>query len=352
MPRPFDVPDVDPRIKDGAYYMVAEITFEVAVGRDRHVWRALVELETNSILYLRPLSAYVNGYVYEEDPITKTGTTTPTSASNNATLNPHRDDVVLENLDAPVWRHAVPVRHLRRGDPSRGPEHRATDGTDGHRFRLRRAHEQLRLGQRLLPRRPDLPHDAGPRLQRRRPTCRIPCSPIPVDIRCFDVINAHCVGDGMGGIGHAGYGAHGHHRSPANPLGRACDPRVHLHEVLGHGILYEAVDSPNMGFTHSAGDSLSLIYFDPDSQLQGRRRHAAGQARRPAFHLCALAPVPQPALRPERGRRLGVERVPRRRRTTGPRRSSRPRCSTSTARSAAITRTSDGGSLPRAWRCT
>ena len=80
--------------------MVAEITFEAAVGPDRHVWRALVELETNSILYLRPLSAYVNGYVYEEDPITKTGTPTPTSASNNATLNPHRDDVLLQNVHA------------------------------------------------------------------------------------------------------------------------------------------------------------------------------------------------------------------------------------------------------------
>ena len=57
--------------------MVGEITFEVIRGRDRHMWRALVELETNSVLYLRPLSANVNGYVYEEDPITKTGTTTP-----------------------------------------------------------------------------------------------------------------------------------------------------------------------------------------------------------------------------------------------------------------------------------
>jgi zinc metalloprotease ZmpB len=92
--------------------------------------------------------------------------------------------------------------------------------------------------------------------------------PVPVDIRCFNNINAHCVGDGMGGIGHTGYGLMDT-TDTTNPLGRACDPRVHLHEVLGHGILYEAVDSPNMGFVHSAGDSLSLIYFDPDSQCRG-----------------------------------------------------------------------------------
>ena len=44
--------------------------------------------------------------------------------------------------------------------------------------------------------------------------------PIPVDIRCFDNINAHCVGDGMGGIGHAGYGLMDT-TDLANPLGRA-----------------------------------------------------------------------------------------------------------------------------------
>ena len=71
----------------------------------------------------------------------------------------------------------------------------------------------------------------------------------------------------MGGIGHAGYGvmeANVPLNDTSDRLGRVTDPRVHLHEVLGHGILYEAVDSPNMGFTHSAGDSLSLIYFDPE----------------------------------------------------------------------------------------
>ena len=58
--------------------------------------------------------------------------------------------------------------------------------------------------------------------------------PIPVDIRCFDIVNAHCVGDGMGGIGHAGYGVMDT-RIAGDPLGRACDPRVHLHEVLVTG---------------------------------------------------------------------------------------------------------------------
>ena len=41
----------------------------------------------------------------------------------------------------------------------------------------------------------------------------------------------------------------------ANPIGLACDYRVALHELGGHGILYNHVNGPNFGFAHSAGDS-------------------------------------------------------------------------------------------------
>jgi hypothetical protein len=267
VPRPFDVPDVDPRIKDGAYYMVAEITFEVSVGLDRHVWRALVELETNSILYLRPMSAYVNGYVFEEDPITKTGDTSLTSASNNATLNPYRDDVILQNLDAPTGGVQSLSGSFAEVTQVEGPDIVPPTEPAGTNF-----YYDVRTNNfasvsgyfhvdRIFRTMQDLGFDVGTYMSNT-------VFPIPVDIRCFDVINAHCVGDGMGGIGHTGYGLMDT-TDTNNPLGRACDPRVHLHEVLGHGILYEAVDSPNMGFVHSAGDSLAFIYFDPDSQCKG-----------------------------------------------------------------------------------
>jgi len=267
VPRPFELPDVDPRIKDGAYYMVAEITFEVTVGRDRPVWRALVELETDSVLYLRPLSASVNGYVYEEDPITKTGTTAPTSASTNATLNPLHDDVSLQNLDAPVGGQQSLSGSFAEVTDVEGPvipPPTEPSGTDFY-YDVRTNDFASVSGyfhvDRIFRTMQDLGFDVGTYMSNT-------VFPIPVDIRCFDVVNAHCVGDGMGGIGHAGYGIMDT-TIAGDPLGRACDPRVHLHEVLGHGILYEAVGGPNMGFTHSAGDSLSLIYFDPDSQCKG-----------------------------------------------------------------------------------
>lgn len=267
VPRPFDVPRVDRRIKDGACYMVAEITFGVSVGHDRNVWRALVEIETNSILYLRPMSANVNGYVYEDDPITKSGSTAPNSTSNNATLNPYRDDVTLQNLEAPAGGMQSLSGSFAEVTQVEGPDIPPPTEPVGTNFYYNvRTNDFASVSgyfhvDRIFRTMQDLGFDVATYMSNT-------VFPIPVDIRCFDDINAHCVGDGMGGIGHAGYGLMDT-TDTTNPLGRACDPRVHLHEVLGHGILYEAVDSPNMGFTHSAGDSLSLIYFDPDSHCKG-----------------------------------------------------------------------------------
>src|SRR5262249_32048918 len=191
----------------------------------------------------------------------------PTSASNNATLKPYRDDVTLQNLDPPSGGMQSLSGAFAEVTQVEGPNIAPPTEPTGTNF-----YYDVRTNNfasvsgyfhvdRIFRTMQDLGFDIGTYMSNT-------VFPIPVDIRCFDVINAHCVGDGMGGIGHAGYGLMDT-TDTTNPLGRACDPRVHLHEVLGHGILYEAVDSPNMGFTHSAGDSLSLIYFDPDSQCKG-----------------------------------------------------------------------------------
>ena len=272
---PFQVPPVDSKIEEGTYYLVAEITFNVSIGNDHHVWRILVDVETNSILLLEPMTAHVNGLVYEEDPITKTGNTALNSASNNATLNPQRDDVLLQNLDAPVggtqslsgtFAEVTQVEGPNVVPPTRPAGNDFDYNTRTNNFASVSGYFHV---DRIFRTMQDLGFNINTYMANT-------VFPVPVDIRCFDNINAHCVGDGMGGIGHTGYGLMDT-TDVANPLGRACDPRVHLHEVLGHGILYEAVDSANMGFTHSAGDTLSLIYFDPDSQCKGVDGTAVGK---------------------------------------------------------------------------
>ncbi|WP_050602182.1 hypothetical protein [Ruegeria sp. 6PALISEP08] len=270
MPQPFDLPAVPDRIKDGSDYMVAEVNFELTVGADKRVWRMLVELESNAVLYLRSLSGCVDGLVFEDDPITKTGNTALNSASNNATLNPQRDDVTLQNLDPPsggtqsligTYAEVTQVAGLDPGEPTE------TTGTDfdydarTHDFASVSGYFHV---DRIFRTMEDLGFTViGDYMANTS-------FPIPVDIRYWsnNTINALCNGNGSGGIGSVGYGLMDT-TDTTNPLGRAADPRVHLHEVLGHGILYEGVDFANFGFCHSAGDVLSMIYFDPDSNCWG-----------------------------------------------------------------------------------
>ncbi|MCG8122910.1 MAG: hypothetical protein JAY83_02915, partial [Candidatus Thiodiazotropha endolucinida] len=87
--------------------------------------------------------------------------------------------------------------------------------------------------------------------------------PIDVDHRGFGGSNnGHCIGDGDG-IDHTCYGRIDN--TGGTPTGNASDWYLVLHELGGHGILYDHVSSPNFGFAHSAGDSFGMILNDPYS---------------------------------------------------------------------------------------
>ena len=45
---------------------------------------------------------------------------------------------------------------------------------------------------------------------------------------------------------------------------------VVLHELGGHGVLYNHVHSANFGFSHSAGDSIAAILADPGTKAPDR----------------------------------------------------------------------------------
>lgn len=269
---------VDKSLKDGECYFVAEVTFEIAENsHHRRTWRALIELKTESVLYLRPLSGNVNAFVFEQDPITKTGDVTLDSTSNNATLNPILDEVTLQNLGPPSggtqflsgdYAQVSEVEGLVVAAPTQPAGSDFFYDTRTNDFAAVSAYFHVDNIFRTI-------EGLGFPI----PTYFANTSfPVPVDHRCWagNTINAHCVGDGMGGIGHVGYGLMDT-TDLANPLGRACDPRVHWHEVCGHGILYEHVDDANFNFSHSAGDGISGIYFDPESNCWGVDGSAVGK---------------------------------------------------------------------------
>jgi len=268
-----ELPPVDDSIEDGKHVFVAEVTFEMPV-HDREVvtWRLLFDPETASVLYLRPLVSDLTGQVFSVDPPTKTADTSLNSASSSGTLNPHRDTVTLMNVDPP----AAGTQSLRgsfgelrevEGDIVAAPTQPTASNFDydsrTNDFAAVSAYFHVDRIFRTIA-------DLGFTVTGPTGYFRNTVFPVDIDHRCFvgDVVNAHCVGDGAGGIGHVGYGIMDT-MDTAHPLGRACDPRVHWHELCGHGILYEYVDGPNFGFSHSAGDSLSGIFFDPESKLWG-----------------------------------------------------------------------------------
>ncbi|MDQ2807573.1 MAG: hypothetical protein M3Z04_11785 [Chloroflexota bacterium] len=55
-------------------------------------------------------------------------------------------------------------------------------------------------------------------------------------------------------------------------LGSAVDIRVVLHEFC-HALLWARVHGPNLGFAHSAGDSLAAILSDPCSRVSDADRY-------------------------------------------------------------------------------
>src|SRR5262249_14251759 len=97
--------------------------------------------------------------------------------------------------------------------------------------------------------------------------------PVPVDYRSAllgNVVNAQCRGNALNnGIGSVLF-ALADTGNLANPIGIAADWRVVLHELAGHGILWDHVDSPNFGFAHSAGDSVAVILNDPNTLAPDR----------------------------------------------------------------------------------
>jgi hypothetical protein len=94
-------------IRDGNWYLVAELVFRLPYGRTQMNWRILVDVETNTILCVRALSSGVMGNVFTYDPVTSTGSATKTADRGNRVLNPHRKLEKLHNLKRAARRQPL-----------------------------------------------------------------------------------------------------------------------------------------------------------------------------------------------------------------------------------------------------
>lgn len=96
------VPDIPKSIEAGKHYVVFEVLFTMNLPSWGDVnWRAMVEIGTSAILYLRPFVQATDGLIYPDDPIRITGDATLTPCSSATDLDPLRADVTLLGLTAP-----------------------------------------------------------------------------------------------------------------------------------------------------------------------------------------------------------------------------------------------------------
>ncbi|MES9833404.1 MAG: choice-of-anchor D domain-containing protein [Candidatus Thiodiazotropha sp. DIVDIV] len=256
------LPKLPDSIKEGSWHLVAELIIRLPYEGHRMNWRLLVSVATGDILYMRALTSHVNGLVFTYDPIVSTGDTANDASQSNAVLNPLRDDVELLGLDPAVggtqslsgeYVQVINVHNPNIAPPTQpeGVDFDYDVRTD--EFLAVNAYYHNDRFFRLV-------QDLGFPLDTYFDGTSFP---INVDHRGFSGSNnGHCIGDGDG-IDHTCYGRIDN--TGGTPTGNASDWYLVLHELGGHGILYDHVNSANFGFAHSAGDSFGMILNDPYS---------------------------------------------------------------------------------------
>ena len=268
------LPPVAERIHEGHHYVCAKIDFALSgqLYRILH-WTALIDVESLSVLYLIPYTSGVNGIVFEIDPVTTNGG--PAPSGTNATLNPIRVSDVLPGLVPPVaGTQSLVGDNVQLSDVEAPAIAAPTEPTGTNfdfdartnNFAAVNAYYHCDKFFRLLD---GMGFTRGGYFGGST-------FPSPVDHRgSINVatgieINAHCLGTAGGvGILQTTF-ALADTGDLVNPLGIACDYRVVLHELGGHGVLYNHVHSANFGFAHSAGDSIAAVLNDAGSRAPDR----------------------------------------------------------------------------------
>ena len=269
-----DLPPVPQSIHEGDWYLVAELIMNLPFNGRSVNWRLLVEVETQAILYVEALTSAVDGRVFQRDPITATGNAANAPSANNATLSAVSALQTLVGLTAPPMgsNQALTGNFVQISDfelataapPTEAPGTNFDYQARTNNFAAVNAYYHCDRFFRLV-------QDLGFTIATYFDGTTFPVS---VDHRgkylSADGIerNASCNGDGDG-IANVDFEL-ADLGDTANPIGIAGDWRVVLHELGGHGILYDHVNTANFGFAHSAGDSVGVILNDPGTQAADR----------------------------------------------------------------------------------
>lgn len=268
------LPPVPDAIVDGDHYVSIKVDFMLGLEAwgELH-WTAILDVDSLAVLYLRPHVDDITGLVFDIDPMTTNGG--PAATSSSALLNPIRVAEALLGLNAP----SNGTQSLK-GDTvtlvdSEAPTVAAPTEPTGSNFDFDARTNDFSAVNAYV-------HcDRFFRLVDSMGLTRSSyfsgtSFPTSIDQRgsVFTTdgveVNAHCVGTtGGSGIARTTF-ALASTADSAHPIGIADDFRVVLHELGGHGVLYNHVHSANFGFSHSAGDSIAAILCDPGTHAPDR----------------------------------------------------------------------------------
>ncbi len=256
------LPPPDPSIVDGQHYVVTEVLFDLPLPErfPRLHWRAFIEVNTCSVLYLRALIDFCTGSVYLTDPITATGDTTITACSPATTLDPLRSDVTLEGLipaspQGLTGEYATAVGTATNPSPTvTPPPCDFTYTVPSANFAAVCAYYHVDELFRLIK---SFGYDPITNFFQNT------AFPLPINFLNYPGVvnsfaNPNAAGNGFGsidcGIEQSGC-----------PVGIAVDWRVTMHEFV-HGMLDDRIHSGVLGFAHNGGDGFGAIYMDPGSK--------------------------------------------------------------------------------------
>jgi hypothetical protein len=229
-----------------------------AVGGSTFQWRVFVELETRSILYVRPLVSGANGLVYTLDPISKTGNAALTPSAPIADLDILRTQETLQDVTAesPQGLDGTQVKITNFEAPNTAPPTENSGNffyevnSDG--FAATNAYRHLGV---LFHKLESLGYNLSTYFSR---------APLPIDVDAVAEnrqVNAHF----FWGPTKYSFGA----AVNGSTVGAAADIRVICHE-FSHHILYESTGDGAFAFGEGPGETIGSIFCDPDSKSPDR----------------------------------------------------------------------------------
>ena len=270
------LPPVRNTLANGVHYVVVEVLFTTKHENRTLNWRAFIEERTGSVLYLRALIACMLGNVFHIDPVSDTGNGALTGCSGHAMLDPIRTIVTLPVI--PASPQSLTSEFVRLSDfnspaatpPTSPPADFTALPSDSIEFGAVNAFYHLDRFFRLMS---EVGID---------PTTYFSATkfPLPVDHLDTTVVIRDGWPTGPGPVGGYVYGNPGGEgcgriglsysaMNCVSPVLAGCDQRIVFHEC-SHMILWEKIHNGRLRFCHSTGDSLAIIFADPQSTAPDR----------------------------------------------------------------------------------